>query len=96
MTANHHKAVLIMQKGVRGGRSCEEAHIGHLHQMLMEKIDDERAGRYRVDRGMVTGAPQQPLRPPLVPEAMRQLFALSGLSVSRHSGRGAVALYHRH
>ena len=47
-------------------------------------------------RGMVTGAPQQPLRPPLVPEAMRQLFALSGLSVSRHSGRGAVALYHRH
>ena len=77
-TVNHHKAVLMMREWVREGRSCEEAHMGHLRQMVMEKIDDERAGRYRVDRVMVTGAPQQPLRPALVPEAMRQLFAWIG------------------
>ena len=40
----------------------------------MENIDDTRSGSYRVDRVMVTGAPQQPLRPALVPEAMRELY----------------------
>lgn len=71
-TVNHHKAVLMVQDAVRKGRECGEAEICAVHRLVMEKIDDERSGSYRVDRVMVTGAPLQPLRPELVPEAMRE------------------------
>ena len=73
-TVNHHKAVLLMQDAVRKGAECGEPEICAVHRMVMEKIDDGRSGSYRVDRVMVTGAPQQPLRPDLVAEAMRELF----------------------
>lgn len=73
-TVNHHKAVLMVQDAVRKGRECGEPEICAVHRLVMEKIDDERSGSYRVDRVMVTGAPLQPLRPELVPEAMRELF----------------------
>lgn len=72
-TVNHHKAVLMMQDLVREGKECGESEICRIHRVIMENIDDTRSGSYRVDRVMVTGAPQQPLRPDLVPEAMREL-----------------------
>ena len=71
---NHHKAVMLVQELVREGKEFREPEMGAVHRVVMEKMDDERSGTYRLDRVMVTGAPQQPLRPELVPEAMRELF----------------------
>lgn len=72
-TINHHRAVLRLQELVKNGRPCDEAGIGELHRLIMTNIDDERAGSYRRDRVMVTGAPMQPIRPEKVPEEMREL-----------------------
>jgi Fic family protein len=72
-TLNHDRAVICLQRFVSEGRTIDEAGIAELHRLVMANIDSERAGSYRKERVLVTGAPVQPMRPELVPDAMREL-----------------------
>lgn len=72
-TLNHDKAVRLMQSFIQDKRPIEEEGLAALHRAIMANIDDERSGSYRYDRVLVTGAPMQPLRPELVPQAMQEL-----------------------
>ena len=69
-TVNHHAALAVVEDMAKAGRGCGEVELAAVHRLVMEKIDDARAGQYRSERVMVTGAP---LRPERVPEAMREL-----------------------
>ena len=72
-TINHHRAVLRLQELVRSGNRCDEASLCELHRLIMANIDDQRAGTYRKDRVLVTGAPLQPIRPEAITDAMSEL-----------------------
>jgi Fic family protein len=72
-TLNHDRAVLCLQRFVSSSQSISEEGIAALHQLVMASIDDERAGTYRSERVLVTGAPVQPIRPERVPEEMQEL-----------------------
>ena len=72
-TINHHRAVLRLQEIVREGGRCDESALGELHRLIMANIEDGRAGAYRTERVLVTGAPLQPIRPETIPEAMQEL-----------------------
>ena len=73
-TINHHRAVLRLQELVRAGGRCDEPALCELHHLIMASIDDDRAGTWRTERVLVTGAPLQPIRPESIPDAMKELF----------------------
>ncbi|MCB1233221.1 MAG: Fic family protein [Verrucomicrobiae bacterium] len=69
-TVNHHEAVLKVRQWVKEGTPLDDPMIRAIHRLIMRNIDDTRGGVYRTDRVMVAGAPRQPIRPDLIPEAM--------------------------
>jgi Fic family protein len=73
-TLNHHKAVLRLQELVASGQNCHAEGIRELHRILLQNIDDDRSGTYRTEHALVTGAPQQPIRPERIAEEMEGLF----------------------
>ena len=77
-TINHDAAVRRIQEWVPEKRPLTVAAICEIHRIVLRSIDDERAGKYRDARVLVTGAPLQPIRPERIPEEMDRLFAEIG------------------
>lgn len=65
-TLNHHRAVVRLQEWVAAGKTCNVQDVCLLHRVVLQSIDDERV--------LVTGAPQQPIRPERIAEEMSALF----------------------
>jgi Fic family protein len=79
-TLNHHRAVMRLQEFVATHRACHVEGICDLHRLILQSIDDKRAGTYRTERVLVTGAPQQPIRPERIADEMESLFSWLGSS----------------
>ena len=73
-TLNHHRAVVRIQEWVAAGKTCNVQDVCLLHRVVLQSIDDERSGTFRNERVLVTGAPQQPIRPERIAEEMSALF----------------------
>lgn len=57
---NHREAILYVEELVRQNEALSERQIKALHQLILRKIDDANAGRYRTVNVTISGARHRP------------------------------------
>lgn len=57
---NHREAILYVEELVRRKEALSEWQIKSLHQLILTKIDDSNAGKYRTVNVTITGATHRP------------------------------------
>ena len=71
---NHKEAIKYMEDIVRDNENLSERQIKNIHNLILKRIDDENAGRYRKEKVVISGAEHTPPDPFLVPEKMESLI----------------------
>lgn len=72
---NHRDAILFLEDLVSKSEPFSEWNIKSIHQLVLKGIDDENAGRYRMENVLISGASFRPPEHFMVPQAMEQLVA---------------------
>ncbi len=57
---NHHEAILYLEELVKKDETLSERRIKELHQLILKKIDDSNAGKYRTVNVIISGATHIP------------------------------------
>ena len=70
---NHEKAILYLNDLVKENNPITEWNIKSIHQLVLKDIDDENAGRYRIENVTIKGAIHIPPDYLKVPELMEKL-----------------------
>ncbi len=68
---NHREAILYLEDLVKENTTFSETGIKSLHQLILKKIDDENAGRYRTINVVISGAKHTPPDYLHVPDEMK-------------------------
>jgi len=72
---NHKEAILFVEQLADANNQLSEHHIKSLHQLVLTKIDDNNAGKYRVENVIISGAEHKPPSFLEVPAQMTELVA---------------------
>lgn len=57
---NHRKAIDYVETVLSGEETLSEWQIKNIHQLVLKNIDDQNAGRYRQQNGVIAGASHTP------------------------------------
>ena len=57
---NHRKAIDYVETVLSGEELLSEWQIKNIHQLVLKNIDDQNAGRYRQQNGVIAGASHTP------------------------------------
>ena len=57
---NHRKAIDYVETVLSGEELLSEWQIKNIHQLVLKNIDDQNAGRYRQQNGVIAGASNTP------------------------------------
>jgi excisionase family DNA binding protein len=70
---NHEQAILYLDELVKDKNPITEWNIKSIHGLVLKEIDNENAGRYRIEPVMIKGATHIPPDYVIVPELMEKL-----------------------
>ncbi len=71
---NHKDAILFLEDLVKSDAEISEWNIKNIHSLILKEIDNENAGRYRLENVKISGASQVPTDYIKVPEEMERLI----------------------
>ena len=71
---NHKEAILFLEELVKNNSSISEWNIKNIHALILKGIDNNNAGKYRLENVRISGATQIPIDYIKVPEAMEKLM----------------------
>ena len=71
---NHEQAILFLDDLVKDKEPISEWNIKNIHQLVLKKIDDDNAGKYRNENVTIKGATHVPPDYLIVPELMEKLI----------------------
>lgn len=71
---NHRDAIQLLESLVKKKESLNESTLLKLHEIILKRIADAEAGRYRTLPVRIVGAPHIPPNPLKVPDLMSELF----------------------
>lgn len=71
---NHKDAILFLEDLVKSDVDISEWNIKNIHSLILKEIDNENAGRYRLENVKISGASQVPTNYIKVPEEMERLI----------------------
>lgn len=72
---NHKEAILFVEQLASANNQLSEHSIKSLHQLILTKIDDNNAGKYRTENVIISGAEHKPPSFLEVPSQMRDFIA---------------------
>jgi len=70
---NHKEAILYLEELVAGGNNLTEKDIKDIHQLVLKEIDNEKAGKYRTENVIISGATHMPPNHLIARDQMEQL-----------------------
>jgi len=70
---NHKEAILYLEMLVNGNEPISEWNIKNIHQIILKDIDNNNAGKYRMENVLISGAKHIPPKYYVVPELMQKL-----------------------
>lgn len=71
---NHKEAILFLEDLVKDDADISERNIKNIHSLILKEINNENAGKYRVENIKISGATQVPTNYIKVPEEMEKLI----------------------
>ena len=71
---NHKDAILFLEDLVKSNADLSEWNIKNIHSLILKEIDNENAGKYRLENVKISGASQIPTDYIKVPEEMEKLM----------------------
>ena len=71
---NHREAILFLEELVKNDSAITEWNIKNLHALILKEIDNDNAGKYRLENVLISGAPQVPVDYVKVSEEMEKLI----------------------
>ena len=71
---NHREAIQYLEKLVTSKEGFNEQQIKDIHSLVLQKIDQEKAGIYRKENVFISGAKHFPPNYTLVPDKMKKLL----------------------
>ncbi len=71
---NHEQAILFLDDLIKDEEPINEWNIKNIHQLVLKKIDDSNAGKYRNENVRIKGANHIPPDYLIVPELMEKLI----------------------
>jgi Fic family protein len=71
---NHRDAIIYLEELVNKKNMLTEQDIKNIHQLVLKKIDNDNAGRYRTENVIITGAAHRPPNHMVVHDLMEQLI----------------------
>lgn len=91
---NHDKAIHLMRSLIdKGHQFITEQDIKDIHHLILAGIDNQWAGKYRLDEIFITGATVEPPPPKHVPFKMRDLVGWLELQQEGHPAEIAADLH---
>ena len=71
---NHKEAIEFLEELVQYNNELTEMDIKNIHAIVLKGIDNENAGRYRIENVIISGASHIPPDAIIVPESMEKLI----------------------
>ncbi|MCI8352257.1 MAG: Fic family protein [Clostridia bacterium] len=71
---NHKEAIEFLEELVKDNSELTEMNIKNIHAIVLKGIDNENAGRYRIENVIISGATHIPPKSVIVPELMEKLI----------------------
>jgi Fic family protein len=71
---NHKEAILFLENLVKSDADISEWNIKNIHSLILKEIDNDNAGKYRLENVKISGATQVPTDYLKVPEEMEKLM----------------------
>ena len=71
---NHEKAILFLDDLIKDKEPITEWNIKNIHQLVLKDIDNENAGKYRIENVKIKGANHIPPDYLIIPELMNKLI----------------------
>lgn len=71
---NHREAILFLEELVKNDSAITEWNIKNLHALILKEIDNDNAGKYRLENVLISGASQVPVDYVKVSEEMEKLI----------------------
>lgn len=71
---NHREAILFLEELVKNDSAITECNIKNLHALILKEIDNDNAGKYRLENVLISGASQVPVDYVKVSEEMEKLI----------------------
>ena len=71
---NHKEAILFLEDLVKNDVDISEWNIKNIHSLILKEINNENAGKYRLENVKISGATQVPTDYVKVPEEMEKLM----------------------
>ena len=71
---NHREAILFLEALVKNDSAITEWNIKNLHALILKEIDNDNAGKYRLENVLISGASQVPVDYVKVSEEMEKLI----------------------
>ncbi len=71
---NHRDAILFLEDLVKNSADLTEWNIKNIHSLILKEIDNENAGKYRLENVKISGASQIPVDYIKVPDEMEKLM----------------------
>ena len=71
---NHREAILFLEELVKNDSAITEWNIKNLHALILKEIDNDNAGKYRLENILISGALQVPVDYVKVSEEMEKLI----------------------
>ena len=74
-TINHKEAIEYLETLIKENKDLTECKLKNIHQLILNEIDDDNAGKYRTENVTISGAKHIPPNHMIVSELMQKLFA---------------------
>ena len=71
---NHKEAILFLEDLVKSHANISEWNIKNIHSLILKEIDNDNAGKYRLENVKISGASQVPIDYVKVPLEMEKLI----------------------
>jgi Fic family protein len=71
---NHRDAILFLEELVKKNEPLTEWNIKSIHRLVLKNIDNDNAGRYRIENVIISGAKHRPPEHYLIKDQMEQLL----------------------
>ena len=71
---NHKEAILFLEELVQKDENISEWNIKNIHNLILKEIDNENAGKYRMENVKILGVSKNPIDYLKVPEEMERLI----------------------
>lgn len=74
-TINHRKAILFIEDLISNNESLTEWNIRNIHALILKEIDNQNAGRYRLENIVISGAEHIPPKHYEINDMMQRLIS---------------------